>query len=116
MSRVVPNSFHLGRIHFPAGMGWVLWSMFLALWAASLVPFYANGLHLVSDISLEYAGGGYARFNIPYAPLPEAVYGTSLFSSFARTIVCFGPCMYVLVAGVGLWILLTSRRSLSRVA
>src|SRR5437868_14805274 len=115
MSRLSTGPSISKRAHLLAATGWMLWATFVVLWAVSLLPFYASGLHLASEVSLEYAGGGYARFNIPYVPLPEAVYGTSIFGDIARSIVCNGPCIFVLAAAGALWKLLTSWRSYSRV-
>jgi hypothetical protein len=114
MSRLYTSLSIAKRPRLLVATGWVLWAMFVALWAVSLVPFYTKGLHLASDISLEYAGGGYARFNIPNAPTFEDVYGVSTIASIAQSVVCFGPGIFVLAFGSMLWKVLTSLRSYTR--
>ena len=91
---------------------WLLWAAFIALWAASLLPFYAAGLHLFSHAALTSAGAGSGR-SAPYAPLPTAVYGTSLLGALARVVVLFGPCVFALVFLALLLRLLTSWRTYS---
>ena len=108
------NFFTPERRRFLAVICWVLWVTFLAVWAVALVPFYARGLQLASDISLQYAGGGYARFNIPYVPLYDDVYGNSIIAEFASVVVCFGPCIFALAVGGMSWRMLTSWRTYSR--
>src|SRR5215204_5029174 len=80
-----------------AAAAWSLLAVVASLWVASLMPFYARGMHLFSDIALQYAGE--PRFGIPYAPTFETVYGTSTLAGIAESIVCFGPCVFSLIIG-----------------
>jgi len=103
------------RLQPLAVASWVLFAIFVGLWVMSLEPFYASGLQSLSDTALQYAGGGYARFNIPYSPTFENVYGDSIMAVIARSVICYGPCLYILAVGGVLVRLLTSWRSYSRV-
>ncbi len=93
---------------------WALWIMFVVVWAVSLVPFYTGGLDRASETALEYAGGGYARFNIPYAPTFEDIYGASTIATVARSVVCLAPCFFALAFVSVIGRLLGSWRSYSR--
>jgi len=115
MSKAVTSNNSHDRSRFSAIAGWTLWTIFIALWASSVVPFYARGLQLLPDAALQYAGVGLARFGIPFAPPPEDVYDTSFLAQLAHSIVCIGPCVFALIIGCALWRFAISWRTYSRV-
>lgn len=98
--------------HLLAAAAWSLWAVVASLWVASLVPFYAKGMHLFSEVALQYAGEPHS--GIPHAPTFEAVYGTSTLAGIAQSIVCFGPFVFSLIIGGVIWRLLTAWRTYSR--
>lgn len=102
------------RARVLSALGWALWAIFIGVWIASLVPFYARSLHLVSDASLQYAGLHYERFQIEYAPEAVEVYGASFLATGSKSVVCMGPLVFIFVLIVVLWRASVSWHSYSR--